>query len=278
MPDRGVLPETTEFVASYDLSADEVAALTGELLASLAGTWPERYRYVGIELSGGSRFSNIARHIERVVFDDCFGNDSAQMMAEYGPYEAASVFFVSIDRSTGLPSGALRIIGNSAQGLKTLNDVRTAPFNIRLGDVATQHAIGDPDSVWDVGTVAVLPGHRSGEGAVSVQLYRAMYLSALQRGIDHLVSIIDAVPLRKLVEYLGIPFVPLADSAPGPYLGSVKSQAVYCHIPDFQLRTARHRRTVRGFLARRPLARLARGSEDDALSLIPSAELNRHSP
>lgn len=268
MPDRGLLPETTEFVASYDLTTDEVAALTAELLASLAGAWPDRYRYVGIELPGQSRFSDIARHIERVVFEDCFGNDAAEMTAEYGPYEAASVFFVSIDRSTELPSGALRVIGNSAQGLKTLNDARSAPFNIRLEDVATQHGIGDPASVWDAGTVAVLPEHRSGEGAVSVQLYRAMYLSAIQHGIDHLVSIIDDVPLRKLVEYLGIPFVPLADSAPGPYLGSVKSQAVYCHIPDFQPRTRRHRWTVRGFLARKPLARLARGSEDDALSLI----------
>ncbi len=269
MPDRGALPATDGFVASYDLSEDEVATLTAELLASLAGAWPDRYRYVGIELPGQSRFSNIARHIERVVFEDCFGNDAAEMTAEYGPYEAASVFFVSIDRTTQLPSGALRVIANSAQGLKTLNDARSAPFHIRLDDVASQHGIGSHDGVWDAGTVAVLPEHRSGEGAVSVQLYRAMYLSALQHGIDHLVSIIDAVPLRKLVEYLGIPFVPLAGSAPGPYLGSVKSQAVYCHIPDFRRSTRRHRWTVRGFFARKPLARLARGSEDNALSLIP---------
>ncbi|TFB92755.1 hypothetical protein [Cryobacterium sp. HLT2-28] len=268
MTDRRVVAETAEFTASYDLSPDDVGALTVELLASLAGAWPEKYRYVGIEIAGESPFSNIARHIERVVFEASFGNDAAQMTAEYGPYEAGSVFFVSIDRSTGMPSGALRIIGDSPRGFKTLNDARSAPFHILPEDVAEQHAIDDRGTLWDVGTVAVLPGHRSGAGAVSVQLYRAMYLSALQHGIDHLVSIIDAVPLRKLVDYLGIPFVPLAGSAPGPYLGSPMSQAVYCHVPDFQPRTRRHRWTVRGFLARKALSRLARGSDDDALSLI----------
>ncbi len=268
MPDRRFVQESAEFTASYDLSPEDVGGLTVELLASLTSAWPEKYRYVGIEIAGGSPFSNIARHIERVVFEASFGNDTAQMTAEYGPYESASVFFVSIDRCTGMPSGALRIIGNSPRGFKSLNDARSEPFSIRPDDVAEQHAIHDPDALWDVGTVAVLPEHRSGAGAVSVQLYRAMYLSALQHGIDHLVSIIDDVPLRKLIEYLGIPFVPLAGSAPGPYLGSPMSQAVYCHVPDFQPRTRRHRWTVRGFLARKALARLARGSEDDALSLV----------
>ncbi|TFD77708.1 hypothetical protein [Cryobacterium fucosi] len=268
MTDRRVAQETAEFTPGYDLSADEVGDLTAELLASLDCDWPAKYRYVGIEIAGDSPFSNIARHIERVVFEESFGNDAAQMTAEYGPYEAGSVFFVSIDRSTEMPSGALRIIGNSPRGFKTLNDARSEPFSIRPADVADQHGIDDPDALWDVGTVAVLPQHRSGAGAVSVQLYRAMYLSALQHGIDHLVSIIDDVPLRKLVGFLGIPFVPLAGSAPGPYLGSPKSQAVYCHVPDFQPRTRRHRWTVRGFLARKALARLARGSDDDALSLV----------
>ena len=272
MTDRRIVQETADFTPSYDLSPEDVGALTVQLLASLDCAWPEKYRYVGVEIAGGSPFSNIARHIERVVFDASFGNDAAQMTAEYGPYEAGSVFFVSIDRSTGTPSGALRIIGNTPRGFKTLNDARSAPFSIQSADVVAQHGIHDADALWDVGTVAVLPEHRSGAGAVSVQLYRAMYLSALQHGIDHLVSIIDEVPLRKLVQYLGIPFVPLAGSAPGPYLGSPMSQAVYCHVPDFQPRTRRHRCTMRGYLARKALARLARGSEDDALSLVSRAD------
>lgn len=256
----------------YDVSQERVDQLTDELLAENASKIDGQYRYVAIEINNTSRYTDVARHIERTVFEEAFNNDAEVMAEEYGPYEDASRFFISIDRTPpgkdrAIATGALRIIENSQAGLKTLNDAVNEPFAVSLDEVAARHTIDDLDTVWDVGTVAVLPEYRKGEGPVSVQLYRAMYLSALDHGIEHLVSIIDDRPLQKLVGYLGIPFGPLGNSKPGPYLGSEKSHAVYGHVPEFYKKMSRHMWTPRGLMAREALKRLVRGSEDTSLIL-----------
>lgn len=256
------------FSPRYALPLDEMQALTKELLRERASTVPDQHRFVGIEVDGQSQFSNIGRHIERVVFEASFGNDADQMTAEYGPYERASTFFLSIDRRATMPSGALRAIRHSDHGFKTLNDAEQPPFSIREGAAVRHHAITNLATIWDVGTVAVLPQYRRGEGPVSVQLYRALYLSARGNGIEHMVSIIDDGPLDKLRGYLGIPFVALAGSSSGPYLGSEKSHAVYGSVPTFYRKMRRHRWTVRGLLARKALQRLVNGTEDDSLRLL----------
>lgn len=265
MEDHSSTERLESLTACYEVSPDELSTLTRELLDERAANVPNTRQYVTIETNGSSKYANIGRQIERVVFEQAFGNDAEQMRKEYGPYEEASTFFISIDRGLGKATGVLRVIGNSPQGLKTLNDVQNEPFAISTDEVAQRHRIVDFDKAWDVGTIAVLPECRSGEGPVSVQLYRAMYKSALEHGIDHLVSIIDDKPLQKLKEYLAIPFVPLAGSQPKPYLGSEKSQAVYGYVPEFYKKMNRHMWTIKGLLARNALNRLVKGSEDDSL-------------
>jgi hypothetical protein len=261
------------FQPVYDLDLVGVSHLSLELLSKQAEHVPEKYRFVTLEIDGDDRSANIGRFIERTVFEESFENDADEMEKEYGPYEDASKFFVSFDRSTQMPTGALRVIKHSQNGFKTFNDIQSEPFFVDEESAIHRHSIKDVSKIWDIGTVAVLPEYRKAEGPVSVQLYRAMYLSALHNNIEHFVSVIDDIPLKKLTGYLGIPFIPLADSEPGMYLGSDKSQPVYGYVPEFYEKMNRHRFTPKGLLARKALNRLVRGSEDDSIVFKDTRQL-----
>lgn len=263
--DRTSLPYTLR--PRYCLSSDDELLLTAELLNERAFNVPTDHRYLAIEVIGMSKYADLGRNIERKVFDASFGNGAQKMSQEYGPYEAASKFFISIDRATGKPTGVLRVVGNSPQGLKTLIDAQEEPFNISMEDVVKQHALEDLDRVWDIATVAVLAQYRSGTGSISVQLYRAMFKSAHDNEIEHFVSVIDDKLLRKLKGYLGTPFVPLAHSNSGPYLGSQNSHAVYGSVIAFDKKLQRQFWTLRGLLAKSAVLRL-KGSDDASIILI----------
>jgi hypothetical protein len=254
-------PETPTH--NYNLHEDEIARLTAELLDEREPVGDDRF--VCYKLEGDDKFADIARHIETVVFDEAFNNSSKDMEREYGPYEDQSEFFVSIDRESKKATGALRIIKNGPVGLKTLNDVTQPPFIASKKDILEGHGIDDLDECVDVGTVAVLPEYRSAQGGISVQLYRAMYVNALEDGTSHLISIVDEKPLSKLTDYLGIPFVPLGNLEGRDYLGSEKSQPVYGYIPDFYKKMNRKRYTLKGLLAKKVLQRLVKGTQDSEL-------------
>jgi hypothetical protein len=194
-------PETPKY--SYDLSEDQVADLTAKLLEEHEPIGDDRF--VCYKLEGNDKFANIGRRIEGVVFKDAFNNTSEDMEREYGPYEDQSEFFISIDREYKKATGALRIIKNGPNGLKTLNDITRPPFIASKTEILKAHDIDNLDECHDIGTVAVLPEHRSAQGGISVQLYRAMYVNALEEGANHFISIVDEKPLSKLTDYLGIP-------------------------------------------------------------------------
>lgn len=252
----------------YDLPAEAAQQLASELLHERPPTGDARF--VCYMLDGTDSFSNIGRQVEGVVFNQTFHNDPEEMTREYGPYEEQSIFFSSVDKENEKPtSGALRVIENGPSGFKTINDL-AAMHGVAVEEyqrkLAEHHGIEDWGRCWDVGTVAVLPEYRSAEGGISIQLYRALYVAAMEQGIEHFISVIDSKPLTKLTDYLGIPFIPLADSSPMEYLGSKRSQAVYGHVPDFYRKMNRARLfTARGFLARKALKLLVAGSGDDAL-------------
>lgn len=266
MPEAGERP-VAPIESGYDLSPDRIKALSAQLLQERTADIPEKYRYVAIEVAGSEAYADLARTIERTVFEASFNNDAEEMAKEYGPYEDASIFFVSIDREKQQPTGALRIIKNSEAGFKTFNDIQEEPFYVDQQKAMQYHSMHDLDKVWDIGTIAVLPEYRSGQGAVSVQLYRAVYLAALHHDIEHFVSLIDEMPLKKMREHLAIPFETLADAQPGPYLGSEKSHPVYGYVPEFFDKANRQRFTLKGMLARKALNRLLKGTEDDSIVL-----------
>lgn len=259
------------FEARYDLDEKTMLELTARLLQERAHEGKEPI--VCYRVDTKSPYANVARSVEREVFEQYFGNDAECMREEYGPYEDQSVFFLSVDQETGTPAGVLRAIENGPSSLKTLNDLESAwkkdephiPYITR--EAAQQsHGIESFDNCWDVGTVAVRKPYRA-DTLTSVQLYRALYVSALEENIDHFISIIAAKPYKKMTEYLGIPFVPLAGSEPFPYLGSPVNYAAYGNVTEFYQKMNRKRYTVKGMLARRALGPLVKGTRDNALQL-----------
>ncbi|MDN5275562.1 MAG: hypothetical protein JWN33_211 [Candidatus Saccharibacteria bacterium] len=226
------IPES--LVPRYDLSHVEIKSLTNDLLAERSESLVAQSQIVIFEAGSNSAYTNIGRYIERVVFEESFGNDTQEMVREYGPYEAASLFFIAIDTAEAEPVGVIRIIENSPAGLKTLNDVQNPPFSISFDSVVSAHSIDDMDNVWDIGTAAVLPCYRfSDKGSPSLMLYASGIRQANILGIEHVVSLVDDKAYRNMTQNIGIPFQPLADALPASYLGSKLSHAAYGRVDEF---------------------------------------------
>lgn len=218
----------------YDFSDDDVKELTVDLIDSK--NFETHERFVSYRLSGNNKYSDIGRQVERQVFEYTFGSNNAEFMQnEYGPYEQSSIFFITVDREAKEPIGVLRVIRNSSAGLKTINDLSSpdSPLNLTPEGIRTDHNIMDFESCWDIGTVAVPVQYRKNGASAALQLYRGMYNTAIEEGIEHLVSVIDRAPLLVLTEYLAIPFVPLCGSNYFSYLDSAESLAVYGRVADF---------------------------------------------
>ena len=255
--------DTQSDVSDYLLDSTLLHDLTKRLLERQPS--PMADKYICFEVDGQDPLSNVGRHIERVRFEKTFGNTADDMAREYGPYEHASTFFISVDREDEAPAGVLRIIRNSAVGLKTINDVAGPPLHLSKEHIMAYHNIDTLDDCWDIGTVATMPEQPS--ATASIQAYRAMYLAADRDNVKHFISVIDAKALSQLSGYLGIPFQALVDTPPFEYLGSDRSQAVYGHVSDLFERANNKRATVRDNIARTILGRLFGGTEDHTIIL-----------
>lgn len=253
----------------YNLSDNHINTLTGKLIESKSFDCEERY--VLYRVAGTDEYSDIGRHIERKVFEQTFhGNDSDMMHKEYGPYEDASIFFLTVDREKQCPTGVLRIIKSSPAGLKTINDLSSSHLSLKLSaeEIQQYHSIENWESCWDVATLAILPEYRKTAASASLQLYRAMYVTALEEGIDHMVAIIDKNPLLAMTDYLAIPLEPLCGSDYFSYLESQESRAVYGFIPKFDpIINEKLSRVQYDPIAVRALSKIIRGTEDHTLLL-----------
>jgi hypothetical protein len=208
---------------AYDLDDETVRRMTAEALAR----HPSPGRFVGLAIGTADPLADVARTVERQVFEAAFGNDAATMVAEYGPYEERSLFFLVIDRATGVPAGAGRVIDG---GGKTLDE---APRYIGLTPTAIAGAHGLHDGrIWDFATLAVLPEHRGRSGvAVSTMLYRTFLNAGRRAEVRHIVCMLDHRAHRNMM-LLGAPLVPLAGSDPFEYLGSPSTRALYVPFGD----------------------------------------------
>lgn len=247
----------------YLLSADEMHDRVGELLKDRP---PKVDNPVVCYQLEGDTMNDVARTVERIVFEQQFGNDASVMNELYGPYEDASRFFLVVDQVNARPVGALRAIQNSDAGLLTLNTLPPEATDVPIAEILPRHGIDALDDCWDIGTVAVLPDYRRSGQSASILLYRAMTLSALNDGIKHIVSVIDQKPYETMVKYLGIAFEPLATTKPFSYEGSDVSIAVHGHVPDLIPKAKRKSVTLHGLLARKALLPLAWGTKDDAIT------------
>lgn len=247
----------------YALSRPEIQALLparpaypGRFAALVAGT--------------DHPLADPARSVERIAFEETFGNDAPTMSTEYGAYDPASRFIVVLDQPRRLPAGVIRLIDESPAGLKSLND---APAHIggTVDAIRVHHRMTDGRRAIDVATLAVLPEYRGARSVlVSTLLYRTLYRLFTRDHITHVVAMIDGHAYRNL-RRIGAPFVPMLNSAPFPYLGAAENHALYGDFHTFgpaitanaaALRraaspTLHDLRSPRRFVTRRIAARIA---------------------
>ncbi len=234
-------PETSpEKLFRYDLSDEELRGTSEGLFSQKQPSVSEGF--VCYKFEGSSPFANIGRTLEQRIFEEAFPNethDKELFEREYGPYDSASTFLVSFDAKTKEPVGVIRYIKNSSAGLKTMNDVTqiAAEQGITLNEeiLKKTYGIASIDNVWDIGTVGVLKTARSARMAVSGQLYRALYVSIMDKndGVVHGISVIDSKTLGQLKEHMGLPMKPLLGMHPFEYLGSSKSETTYSRPDEY---------------------------------------------
>jgi hypothetical protein len=235
---------TSSTTARYDLGRAARRRITTEFLAA----HPTTGRFVTAVVGPESELASVGRDLERQVFQEAFGNSAALMAAEYGPYEASSLFFVVIDRKRGVPAGVGRMIESRGPGTKTIDD---APRHIGVGvDVILAEHGMTGDKVWDCATLAVLPDYRGDHSGllVSTMIYRTFLVMGRRHGVRHAVSMLDKGAYRNL-RTIGVPMSTLAGSGPFEYLGSAENRAVHMDFPAIEgavrQQAARMRRAAR---------------------------------
>jgi hypothetical protein len=232
----------------YNLTAPETNELTHTFLR--AKSLPAGERFVCFELDGNDRFANIARQVEREVFQDSWGNGPATMKKEYGPYDESSVFFLAVDTHKNTPAAALRMIRNSPAGLKTLVDLDDctkspiAPIRIPVDHAMAYHGIDDLDRCWDCATAAVPRRYRCKLATIYLQMARVVAAAALRENVQHIVAVLDAPIFKAARDILGLPLVPLADTPPFSYMDAPNNQAVYAHISSMLAIAAKRNRRL----------------------------------
>jgi len=233
---------------AYDLTASQTYELTQAFLSTRH--LPSGDRFVCFELEGTDRFANIARQLEREVFETSWGNDPDTMKNEYGPYDDSSLFFLAVDTHKNAPAGVLRMIRNSPAGLKTLVDLDDcikspiAPTAIPVDYAMRYHGIDDLDRCWDGATAAVPRRYRCKLAAIYLQMAQVVAGAALRENVQHLVAVLDAPIVKAAREVLGLPLVPLADTPPFTHMDAPNNQAVYAHVSSTLAIAAKRNRRV----------------------------------
>jgi hypothetical protein len=179
--------------------------------------------------------SELARGVERAVFDEFFGNSPELLAAEYGPYEAATFFLCVLDHRRRLPAGMGRVVRPSPAGLKSLTDIESV-WGDRLDDVlARTNLTFEADRVWDIATLAVDAEYRgrATDGLVSLAIYQGIAQGALRCDVRWLVTILDVVVLDLIQQATSEPFRHFVGVEPLRYLDSPASRPVYCDLDAY---------------------------------------------
>jgi hypothetical protein len=266
----------------YDLHVDGMRRVTARYVSA---DGPSAGPYAALVFGTDHELSNVARAVERITFEEKFGNDAATMRAEYGPYEAGSWFIAVVDRRYSMPAGVIRIIEDAGAGLKSLNDA-TTHVGATVERIRAHHGMDDGGRTVDVATLAVLPQYRGARSGlmVSTMLYRTLYVQFGCEGVKHAVAMIDRAAFRNLT-LIGVPMTPMVGSGPFEYLGAAENWALYGDFhqwgPSITLRVAELRRQARPGLTdlRRPSIRrllFRRMAARVANSIITGEGLERH--
>jgi hypothetical protein len=184
--------------------------------------------------------AELARHVERVVFMETFGNTPELLAKEYGPYESSSVFFCVVDHVRNVPAGTMRVLLPSPAGFKTLDDAEPV-WGEPVEAMASRTGLDlDLARTWDIATLAVAPAYRGKAtmGLVSMGLYQALALATPACGIEWLIAVLD-VPVFRMIRWkLRMPMAGFNGVTSKPYLGSPASMPVWCNVGDTKRRLA----------------------------------------
>jgi hypothetical protein len=218
--------------APVALDREELRELGGRVVAA-AGRPSEPFGVYAFAADAPE--SELARHVEREVFYEFFNNTPELLDAEYGPYEASTLFVCALDHRRRLPAGAIRLVLPSPAGLKSLGDVEPV-WGQRIDDVLVRTSLRlDADRAWDVATLAVDSEYRgrATDGLVSLGLYQGVAQLALRCRVNWVVTILDLVVLNLLQRAMADPFHRFAGLEPRPYLDSPASLPVYCDLDAY---------------------------------------------
>src|ERR1700730_1475219 len=193
--------------------------------------------------------AELARHIERVVFQEAFGNSRDLLAREYGPYDRSSLFFCVVDHRRRLPPGMRRLIlpwDAAGAGSKSVHDLERVWAEPADGVFQRSGATLDRDRVWDVATLAVGADYRTmaARGLVSLALNQALIVTLGRYGIQQVVTILDLAVLRLLQWQLGKPFSMLRGLVSMPYLGSGASLPVWSDLVTWRPQLAHDNPTI----------------------------------
>lgn len=223
--------------------------------------------------AGDAPESQLARHVERLVFLEAFGNTTDVLAEEYNPYEQSCFFICVVDHLRSLPVGALRVISLSPAGFKSLNDIELVWGEAAEAVVERTGLNMLPERTWDVATLAVAPDYtaKATAGLVSMGLYQTVTLAARASGVDWLVAILDMPVFRLLRWRLRMVFAGYAGIAPRPYLGSLASIPAWCDLVSTDRRLASVDRDLHAILYRgQGLEHALRPIDDRALERVAS--------
>jgi hypothetical protein len=202
----------------YDLPESEMRKRGA---AALYG-YPDGGPFIALAVRNDDLLADVARTVERQVFEESFAMDADVMTEEYARYEQDSLFFLVLDRRTMLPAGAARVIDGGGKTLDEAPDV----IGVDLSTIVARHRMFD-GKIWDFATLAVLPEYRGGKSTmVSSLLYRAFLNAGRRAGVRHVVAMLDSRAHRGIA-MIGAPFEPMAGSEPFEYLGSPSTSALY---------------------------------------------------
>ena len=184
--------------------------------------------------------AELGRNVERAVFLEAFGNTEQLLAAEYGPYEATSLFFVILDHRRLRPAGMMRLIVPTADGpgLKSLNDIPPV-WGEPAATILGRSGIGlSVARTWDIATLAIDGEYRTAAatGLVALGLYQSTVRTGEALGVEWMIAILDRFVFRMSKVRFTQPFFALAEGR--PYLGSRASMPVYCCLSEWRRRLA----------------------------------------
>jgi len=192
--------------------------------------------------SSDGDWAPLARFVERLVFLDRFGNDSAEMQAEYDKFEPHSFFILAVDHIECEPVGMIRIIEQSDVGLKTLNDVEATPgWGTTEQQFLVRHCPDDdPDRILDIATLAVRSDWTSTQSGMltAAALYGGVYRCAHALNSRQVVATLD-LAVADLLRSVDVPLDPICDLPAIEYLGSpqTKPYVIQVGLAETMMRT-----------------------------------------